>query len=139
ACLFHESRCVLAVRDVGLDGAPADLLRKRLRFLRAGAVADDHGRTRTCELGCDRAPDPARRSGDECRLAFEPCKAPVSARDSCRLSRGARLLTEMAVALGSRRLTRPESPLPGPASTNVFAAPRISSDAACVKPPGAVS
>src|SRR6185437_1519857 len=149
ACVVHEdvdvagfldeSRRRFGLRDVGLDGAAADLRCERLRLLCARAIADDDGRACARELRRDCAPDPARRSGNERRPAFQRGEAHVSASDSCSLSSAARLLTEIAFALRSIRFTRPESTFPGPTSTNVFTPPRISSDAAWVKRTGAVS
>ena len=47
----------LGVRDVGLDGAAADLRGDGLRLLAPRAVADDDLGAGAPELECDRAPD----------------------------------------------------------------------------------
>src|SRR5262249_55091973 len=140
AGLLDEPGRFLGARDVGLDGAAFDLRRERLRFLGARAVADDDVGAGASQLLRDRAADSLGCAGDEGALALERGEGHgFSASSSGSRSSASMLLTEMALALRSMRLTRPESTLPGPTSTNVRTPPRMSSDADCVKRTGAVS
>src|SRR4029077_6896923 len=130
------------VADVGLHGTTADLLGQRSRLLGAAPVADDDLRPGARELHRDRAPDPARGAGDERELSLQRSETGkrTHADASCSLifSSVGRSLTETALTLRSIRFSRPERTFPGPTSTNVRAPSLISSDAACVKRPGAV-
>src|SRR5262249_40347708 len=135
-----EPRCVLRVRDVGLDRAAADHFRELLRVLCAGAVPDNHFCAATRKLLGNRAADALRRAGDEGALAVERGEAHAWEESSSgSRSSESRLLIETVWTLRSIRFTRPERTLPGPTSTNVLTPARISSVADWVKRTGAVS
>src|SRR5712692_9733685 len=140
---FLDQACRLVrVGDVGLDCAAADLRGEGLRLVRARAVADDDLCACSCQLGRDRAADPARGAGDERELALQRAELThryVVESNSLIFSSEVRSLTEIAFTLRSIRLTRPESTLLGPTSTKVRTPSLTSSDAACVKRTGAVS
>src|SRR5688572_1016507 len=129
----------LRVADVTPDRAAADLRGDGLGLLAARPVADDDLGSGAAELERDRAADPARAAGHERDLPLQRGEAHLVASDSLTFSRLARSLTENVRTPRSMRLTRPESTLPGPISTNVDTPSFTSSPAACVNRTGSVS
>src|SRR5262245_38162377 len=70
-----RTRRLRGVRDAGLDGAAARLLRDGRGLVGPGAIADDDARARVRQLEHDGVTDPPRPARDERGLAFERAEA----------------------------------------------------------------